>query len=278
MKYGLLIALLTLSISTSSRGEKFGTYEEVVEAAKRNQEPAYIPKLMEAFGRELALQTPDLSTPRHRQAFLLTMVSVIGLQGCPAVEIDENNYDWYAALEAARGTAWYGAWRAAMGAAKDSSLSTATAWGAAVDAALNADKHVAVDAVVDAARCAQDAAVREMFQSAVNADALRAGNAARNDLGGTVLARREAVGRIAYRVAEWKILNFIFERSAVLIPKFYEVALSHLPKQECSSIFMNEADWSAFRTKHFSKLNPAQRIFVEAWLTILEKAIKKLRP
>ena len=243
MKYGLLIALVTLSISASSRGKEFGSLKEVVKAAKNHQEPAYIPKLMEAFGRELRSQALDLSTSRHRQAFLLTMASIVRLH------VHACGEAWGMRVPAIMGdTASTFADEAATNAAVDAA--GRAAWRAAEKAAVNAAGSGAWDA---AQKAAEDAAwdnYRDFVTTRV---------------------------RISCWVAEWKMLNFIFESSEELIPKVYKATLSHLPKQESNSIFTSEAGWLAFRTKHFGELddNDNALIFVEPWLTILDNVISK---
>ena len=238
MKYGLLIALITLTISAPSIGEEFGAEDEVVEAARLNQEPAYIQELMEAFGDKLAslvvptrtkpLPTLDLSSPRNREAFLLTMVSIL--------RISES------ARPAPRAAALYRAQAAAQAAARAAArgvLGPTIAWN---------DRD---DASVDASNAAWEAA------EAATRDGLST----------------EAVDRIYYRVVEWKELNFIFGDCAWLIPKVYKAALSQLRKRGgSSSVFMSEAAWLAFRKKHFSNLKNAQ-IFVDPWLAVFDSVM-----
>ena len=260
MKSRLIIVLLLLNVAPASRAE-FGTSKEVVEAAKKDQQPAYIPELMNAFGDGLrSLLTPtgrqatkiDLRTPKERRAFFLTVLTIVELY------LDAS----HAAMEGSREAAQESAEAAAQKAAWFSTLYGACvaarkavgyvvwkgAWSAVKKASENAAWHAA------------EKAAREAVRKAVLYD---------------VDNRLNAIGRIAYRIAEWKMLDYLIEHYATIIPKVYETALASLPESG-HDMFTSADEWLKFRSHYFDDLNEREFVFVKPWLDTLDLTFPEL--
>ena len=224
--------------------------QESIDAALSEFEPAYLKILSNLYGIEFARFTDNIAPSdgaskeewiQHGQNVLLINSTVMDVA-------------WSAARDAARGVAWSArdvAWYAASfaGYTAAGSVTWSAAWSAASSVTWSAAMNVAWSAARDVAK-----------------DAASHGSSPQD------------IDKISYRVTEKTILLY-FIKSEYLgsaFEKFYNVVKEHEVSNYVNSPFASQAQWEAFKIKHFSHLNEDQIHFVQPMLDELDRIVEKV--
>lgn len=243
----ILVSLSAILLSSSSTASRFGTVEEVIQAAKENKEPAYIKDLLETLPAGLTqwVASKSIASPEEMLCFLLTMRSYNSLSWTTA----ENP-----AVTIADDVAGSAASDAAYNAAEASFLNNATWNSGWDDPSWNPSWQPAVDSAKD------------FWSPAMN----EARAAVRGALMG--ITDPQEAGRVAYRVAEWVSLNACRDHMNDVITVMFVTTDKLLPGSATNPL-VNETLWSEFRTKYSDTLRPEAKGYVIPWFSILDSLV-----
>jgi len=214
-----------------------GTKEEAIQAAMNGAEPEYIRTLMERLSvkidRYAAIK--EIQTPTEKLVWLSTMQGIIERA---------QTYAFHSAIDGA----WYlAAGNYAANAANRAALERAhlrtrkAVW--SNDMKLHADSPYTAQLI-------------KVFSAAKHASVDAA----------LIGASREEIGQIAYRVAEWEILNWLLENFETEIEKINPVAERIARGIRGENPFISEEDLIEFYNEQFEVLDDNVIRFLAPWL------------
>ena len=273
MKSAIRLAFLFFPVVMSSEfaNAQVGTVEEVIQAAKaeQEQEPAYIQELMVQLSTSL-----QVFAQRH-QIFIEN-------EGQSSNMLD-HAIKWYDKIIMSgriqsyeRRFAWWITMRAVINVAYKAALETAqkAAMEAAGDGARCDANDAAENGIMNAGRVALgDADLDDAYYIARDVAYYDVSNAAREAIGYGLIdgASNDEIGRIAWRVAQWAVLNWFLQNiDAVLKRVYFYEAYFRKPYSRFDLRGKNPFEFDhklvKFLDKRFKSLEPKQMLFLAPWL------------
>ena len=260
-RFTLAIVTSLLLCAPGSLNAQIGSLDEAIQAANANVEPEYIQPLMSELGKGFAhfVNKKRLLSPRDRCALALAMLKIASYQR--------------ATLEATARVAWQPvdeprAWtkqefrnhRHALDLA--TTIANRMGWGQAQHelfkmAANIAGVEMAQKMVL--AYLGRPSLVQFAAQAAIDAVKLGAPQ------GASVL--------VAYRIAEWRVLNFIFQNAEAILDAAFEEALELLPENGVYAAFLNEDTWTTFCAHQLWSAPQSSSLFLRYLLKALHTSM-----
>jgi hypothetical protein len=243
-----LLLFLPVSASAFSKDRPIGTLNEAIAAAKNGVEPAYIGPLMELFTDKLTAFTrlKRLDSERKELALLPAVAAVIDVMLTHTRDVAATLPNAYAVWEISRSVSWGVAGNVLYKASK----------AAAFFSTPNARYPVA-----EGLEYGPLAAEYAKARSTAKAAAIEAMNQ---------VGSREN-GLIAFRVAEWVMLNFMLTHAGSLLEQTYEIALKDLTDRDLeSNPLQSIAAWHDHRIAHVDHSFSKAPAFLAALLSVFD--------
>jgi hypothetical protein len=233
----LFVASISLAVATASLAQVHGHLQDIIEDARENLDPPYVKDLMDDLAKELLViaEGREIRGEQERLAWFLTMAAVVD-----------------ATLDAAQVIA-----QIAL-CSSSSVIPPKAALKLAVEIALNSAQKVAGDVPLDIAReranCVAENNIswRDIYTEITSVIAL----------GSTY----EEGKRIAYRIAEWRVLNWLLENIQAIVAYVYPTTYAFLTFNIRPNPFASDRALCAFMHENFENQRDEVMFFFAPWL------------
>jgi hypothetical protein len=253
MKNAFLLIGLFLLLGISAYAKPYGTYQEIVQAAQADQEPVYIGELMRGFAQELKqfARVQEIASPTHYLLFFVNVAGVIG--GLRHIVLTGASH------RHPQGNIWNAGWT--------------SAWKSADDLLYHASRDVAYLSTPDA-RYAMEQLLWNggSLTDAWNASADEASELAKKAM--QLAETPEIKGRLAYRISEWKALNFMMTHAQALLRASHDAAKTHLYPRIEPNPFENRKSWVQFNHSWFDAVNVEPAMYVLPILGVFDALVR----
>jgi hypothetical protein len=262
MKTYLFLSVLTglISFSATSMEQQpeapIGTLEEVIAAAMVDEEPAYIPEMMSRLRIRLAtfVRERPMTLPNQRLALLLTMSHILertfklaqkSARNAAGGDDFERGDEVFSTIQASVDSAFFRTLLATRGAS------------IAVSDLPSEQRGSRIDRVFEGA----------IFDWAIVREALRHADGP------------DAVGRLAFRVCEWMVLNWLLANADNLIPGTYDAIIDDINDRLQNPFRYREehtfdwSRWERFRAQYLDGLEDSSEVFLKPWLNTLDNIV-----
>lgn len=232
-----IVAIVALAVATASPAQVHGHLEDIIEDARDDLDPPYIKDLMDDLAKELLLiaENRELRSAQEKLAWFLTMAAVVDVMLATAQEIAK-----------------------VVVCSSDAVIATQAALERALKIALKAAQKAAGDVPLDITRERANGVFEEFFPWLDTYTGI------------TAIIKEESTHeeekKIAYRIAEWLVLNWLLDNIQSIVSSVYPTAHTFITFNTRPNPFADDRALYAFMREHFENLHEEVMFFFTPWL------------